>query len=632
MANGTLKITTSMGQDALAVANAGYAIMDANGQVLASGVTNENGESQIHTLTAPPRDQTLTPNPNIRPYGTYNVWVRKPGFVPQEYRNVQIFDGMQSILNVNMIPLTEGTGNQPIIIDTPPPTAALPSYDNSEQQAPPDEPIGRAVGISPQVLNQVRIPEFITVLLGHPSAAATARRVRIRFSDYIKNVTSSEIYPTWPVNSILANVHAIVSFTLNRIYTQWYRSRGFDFDITNSTAVDQAFIYGRNIFQNISQIVDAVFNVYARRIGFRNPYFTSYCNGTTATCRGMSQWGTVPLAQQGLTPLQILHRFYPRDLELVTALGGGVVDAFPGTLSLGTSNANVRRIQDMLNRLRVNFPAIPAIPNPNGTFDAATQNSVRIFQRTFGLTQDGIVGRATWNRIVQIFVAVTNLAELGGEGTRIGLSPTPPTNIVRQGARGNDVVHIQWLLNFVSQFYPEVPSVIQDSVFGSATDAAVRVFQRRFGIGVDGIVGPITWRTLYQVVSRLIGQLPPGTPTPPITSPNPQPPTPPSGGLTSNGTPQIPPGQSVPFVPNWPPYGGTLLRRGSRGDEVRTLQMMLNVARQTFSAIPQLDVDGIFGPITENAVRTYQLFQGLGVDGIVGPITWGALRTMQQWA
>jgi len=330
----------------------------------------------------------------------------------------------------------------------------------------------------------------------------------------------------------------------------------------------------------------------------------------------------VPLANQGLTPLQILHRFYPRDLELVTAPGGGVVDAFPGTLQLGSSGPNVLRIQNWLNRIRVNFPAIPVIPNPNGTFDQATQNAVRIFQRTFNLTQDGIVGRATWNRIVQIFVAVSNLAELGGEGSRIGLSPTPPTNVIRQGARGESVIHLQFLLNWVSQFYPEVPSVIQDGVFGPSTTTAVRAFQQRFGIGVDGIVGPITWRTLYDVARRISGNTPPGTPQPlpPVVTPPPPPIV----------TPPPPPGNHTP-VGVRPPYPGHLVRRGDRGDAVRTLQQMLNRARQTFGQLPVLNVDGIFGPITENAVRTYQLFQGLTVDGIVGPITWGALANMNSW-
>jgi peptidoglycan hydrolase-like protein with peptidoglycan-binding domain len=595
-----------MGQQALPVAGVSYAILDQQGNVLFSGVTNENGESGVYTLDAPPRELSLTPNPNIRPYATYDVWVGGlAGFTSVMYRNVQIFDGIDGVLPVNLMPQAAGAEEEEHVVDIPPPTADLPSYDNQGQVAPPDEPIG-GEGTATRALPNVEIPEYITVHLGAPGNSA-APNVRVRFADYIKNVASSEIYPTWPTNALIANIHAIVSFTLNRIYTEWYRSRGFPFDITNSTAVDQSFVNGREIFSNISQIVDGIFDVYARREGFINPYFTAYCNGTTVTCKGLSQWGTVTLANRGLTPLQILHTYYPRDLELNTAPGGGVVESYPGTsLTLGSTGDAVLRMQNQLNRIRANFPAIPQIPNPNGTFDAATQNAVRVFQRTFNLVQDGIVGRSTWNKIQQTFAAVTELAALGGEGERIGLSPTAPTVTIRQGARGADVVHTQFLLNYISQFYPEVPSVIQDSIFGASTTAAVQAFQRRFGLPADGVVGPATWARMYEVASGIIGQQPPSQPAPPITPP-PTTPTPPSVG---------------------PSFPGYLLRLGSRGESVSTLQAMLNKARVRYNAIPLLAVDGIFGPMTNTAVRTFQLYHGLTVDGIVGPATWNALAAL----
>lgn len=591
MAQGTLKITAQMGMDALPVEGVAYAILDENGRVLFNGITNANGEGEVHTLEAPPRELSLTPNPNIRPYAVYNVWVGKPGFVTKHINNVQVFDGVDSILPVDMQPLAEGVDEEEVI-DTPPPTAAIPTTPQA-QVAPPDES-----AISPLVLSGVSIPEFVTVHLGIPGSSA--QNVRVRFIDYVKNVTSSEIYPTWPNNSIIANVHAIVSLVLNRFFTEWYRSRGYDFDITNSTTVDQAFVYGRNIYQNISEIVDGIFNVYARRKGFINPYFTEYCNGTTVTCKGLSQWGTVTLANRGFTPLQILHNYYPNDLELVAAPSGTNIESFPGTLRLGSTGESVRQLQNRLNRIRANYPLIPQITNPNGVFGTDTRDAVRVFQQTFNLTQDGVVGRATWNKVTQIFVAITKLAELNGEGIRIGLSPTPPTIVIRQGSRGADVIHAQFLLNYVAQFYSEVPAPIVDSVFGASTTDAVKAFQRRFGLTQDGIIGPGTWRKLYEVVAGIIGQEPPTMPTPPVTPPS----------------------------TSWPPFPGVLLRQGSSGSNVVTLQQMLNNSRRLYASVPSVSVDGIFGPLTTNSVRTFQRFAGLIEDGVVGPLTWEKLRNI----
>ena len=617
MATGTLIIQTMMAGEAAPVAGASFAIFDKSGNVLFSGLTDENGKSDVFTLDAPPKEGSLHPAPGTHPYGVYDVWIGKTGFNSIRYIDVKIFEGIESILPAEMHPNASGnTPEETEVIILPPPTADWPTYPQ-DQVAPPDVPMSAPVPpgygipavdfaapqgtipIQPFVLPAVVVPDYITVHLGTPGASAA--NVRVRFIDYIKNVTSNEIYSTWPVNSIIANVHCIVSFALNRIYTEWYRARGFPFDITNSTTVDQYFVNGGQIFSNISQIVDGIFNVYARRIGFRNPYFTEYCNGTTSTCRGLSQWGTVTLANRGFTPLQILHNYYPRDLELVTAPSGNNIESYPGTsLTLGSTGEAVRRMQNQLNRIRANYPLIPVISNPNGVFGADTQAAVRTFQRTFNLVQDGIVGRSTWNKISQVFVAVTKLAELGGEGERIGLSPTPPTVTIRQGARGADVIHAQFLLNYASQFFSDIPSPIMDSVFGASTTDAVRAFQRRFGLTADGVVGPATWRMMYQVVGDIIGQQPPEQPVPPVTPPV----TPPS---------------------TCPVFPGTLLRTGSRGESVRTLQTLINASRVQYNSVPIVAVDGIFGPMTDAAVRTFQRFAGLTVDGIVGPITWRAL-------
>lgn len=590
MATGTLKIITTTGDGTIPVANVSFAIKDKKGNVLHSGLTNANGESDIFTLDALPASLSLTPNPAMRPYTIYDVWVGYPGFATVNITDVEIFEGQLAILPVDMVPVLENEEEE-IDIVIPPPTAALPTVTTGQP--------GTNIVPTPRVLAGVVVPEYITVHLGTPGNAA-APNVRVRFIDYVKNVTSSEIYPTWPTNSIIANVHCIVTFALNRIFTEWYRGRGFNFDITNSTTVDQYFVPGREIYQNISQIVDGIFNVYAHRQGFRNPYFTEYCNGTTATCKGLSQWGTVTLANRGLIPLEILRSFYPRDLILSTAPASNITESFPGTsLTLGSTGEAVRRMQLQLNRIRADFPLIPPINNPNGYFGADTQAAVRTFQRTFNLVQDGIVGRSTWNKISQVFTSVTRLAELGSEGERIGLSPTPPTVVIREGSRGHDVVQLQFLLSYISNFYTDIPAPLIDNIFGATTTNAVKAFQRRFGLAVDGIVGPNTWKKLYDVFKTVQGQVPPTTPP---TTP--------------------------PPVPTKPPFPGYLLRQGSSGESVRTLQSLLNNARLTYNAIPITSVDGVFGPGTAQSVRTFQLYSGLAVDGVVGPQTWNALTAL----
>ncbi|MCL2539854.1 MAG: peptidoglycan-binding protein [Firmicutes bacterium] len=443
----------------------------------------------------------------------------------------------------------------------------------------------------------VIIPDFITVHLGSPNNAA-AQNVRVPFADYIANVASSEIYPTWPQAALVANIHAITTFALNRVYTEWYRSRGFNFDITNSTAYDQYYVHGRNIFANIRTIANAVFNQFIRREGFNNPIFSSYCNGTTSTCAGLSQWGTVTLANQGLTPLQILKRYYGNDIEIATSNNiRSIQESFPGTLRLGSTGTNVQLMQRYLNRIGVNFPLITKIANPNGTFDAQTESAVRVFQRTFGLLVDGIVGRGTWNKINSVFVGVVKLAELNSEGERIGIGTTPPTAVIKTGSRGENVLLLQFILDYISEFYDFIPYTTQDGVFGSQTDNTVREFQRNNGLTADGIVGPSTWRKLYEVFNSVKGTVP----------------RPPDGGAQP---------------PVTPPFPGTLLRVGSRGEDVRTLQRYLNLIQPSFPSIPRLVEDGIFGPITLQAVTTFQRLFDLAVDGIVGPITWNKLMSV----
>jgi hypothetical protein len=365
------------------VPGASFEVREKNGRVLFSGVTNDNGESPSVVLDAPPASLSLDPDYEGRVYSVYDVTVRKEGFATENRTDVQVFDGIEGILPIDMQPLVSGLPSENTIV-IPPQAVAGPLYQQG-QEGPVLGVRGGQVSVAngqvtplmdvPQaVAPDVIVPDYITVHLGVPTNSS-APRVRVRFIDYVKNVVSSEIYPTWPTNSIIANTHAIVSFAMNRVYTEWYRTRGYTFDITNSTTVDQYFVPGREIFANISRIVDGIFNVYVRRIGFRAPYFTEYCDGRRVTCRGMSQWGTVAQANRGLSPIDILRSYYPRDIELVAGPTGPITETYPGVaLRLGSTGPNVRRIQLFLNRIAANYPLIPQIPpSQYGTFGPATE-------------------------------------------------------------------------------------------------------------------------------------------------------------------------------------------------------------------------------------------------------------------
>lgn len=340
------------------------------------------------------------------------------------------------------------------------------------------------------------IPQYITVHLGTPSS--NAPNVTVPFSDYVKNVASSEIYPTWEESALRANILAITSFALNRIYTEFYRSRGYDFDITSSTAYDQYFVNGRSYFDNVAQLVDDLFNDYLRRPGFVEPLAAKFCNGTTVTCEGLSQWGSQNLAQQGLNSTQILRNYYGNVETVVNAPIRGNTPSYPGTpLRRGSTGPNVVVIQTALNRIAQNYPAIPKIPNIDGIFGPRTEATVRKFQDVFGLTPDGIVGQATWYAIVRLYVAVTSLAELRSQGQQFyAINWSPPTTL-QIGNTGDKVRQLQYMLSVLSSHIPSIPPVSVDGIYGSATRAAVLAAQRRFRLPETGTVGAQTWEAIY---------------------------------------------------------------------------------------------------------------------------------------
>ena len=437
------------------------------------------------------------------------------------------------------------------------------------------------------------IPESITVHLGAPDEAA--ENVTLSFPDYIKNVASSEIYPTWPESAIRANIYAQITFALNRVFTEFYPSRGYDFDITNRTAFDQAFVNGRDIFGNISEIVDGIFNSYIVREGSIEPIFARYCNGTTSTCEGLSQWGTVPLANQGLTPFEILQSFYGNDIRIVSDVPvvGITASVPPRPLRIGSAGNAVRSIQVRLNRISTNYPSIPKIVEVNGVFGQSTEDAVRRFQEVFGLTPDGIVGNATWYRIQYIYNAVKRLNELNSEGLTLEEVARQYPSELREGAEGEYIRLLQYLISYIALYETGVPSVSIDGIFGAETRRAVEAIQRQFGLPVTGSVDLPTYTAIYDAYRGIILSLPDSA-----------------------------------FVGLARPYPGFQLLLGSENEFVGYLQEYLNLISESYPEIPSVTVDGIFGPATENAVRAFQALAELPVTGIVNALTWDTVASL----
>lgn len=441
----------------------------------------------------------------------------------------------------------------------------------------------------PEVLSPV-IPQDITVHLGAPNS--TAQNVTVNFVDYIKNVASSEIYPTWPEEALRANIYAIISYALNRIYTEWYPSRGYNFDITNSTAFDQAFVPEREIFENISLIVDDIFNDYVVRQGEIQPLFTQFCNGTTSTCAGLSQWGSVDLANAGLTPFEILQRYYGQNIGIVeNAPVADIQESYPGVpLRLGDAGNNVKIIQTQLNRIARNYPAIPKISQENGVFGLETQAAVRKFQEIFGLTPSGEVDKSTWYKIKQYYVGVKSLSDLVSEGLTISEAQVPFATLLREGAQGIGVRTIQYYLNILAYFNPALLPPPLDGVFGASTTAAVRQFQQYYGLPVTGVVNTATWNVLNRIYSETVEFLPEGY----------------SGEYGKL-------------------YPGYFLSESMSGENIRDLQTYLSLIGENFDAVPEIPVTGYFGPQTREAVIAFQNAFGIPANGAVGPITWNTI-------
>ena len=541
--------------------------------------TDAEGNAADITLTTPACALSLDEtNTTTRPYALCDLTAARPGYRTVRIQGVQVFPGQVTLARPEMIPDTEETRDipsEPIVI----PTHALFAGSGGSGPSP-------TANCEPRVLSRVVIPKNITVHLGRP--AASARNVTVSFRDYIANVASSEVYPTWPEQALRANIHCQISLALNRIYTEWYPSKGYSFNITNSTSYDQYYVHGRTVFQVMVKLTDDIFNTYIRKTGTVNPYYAEYCDGKSVTCPGLKQWGTVTLANQGRSALSILKYYYGQNIEIVRTNNiQSIPQSYPGSpLQQGDRGSAVFTMQRQLNRIAKDYPFLGKL-TVDGIFGARMADTVKRFQKQFSLTADGVVGRQTWYKISYIYVSVKDLAELTSEGeTSSGTlsdgswGGTP----LRQGSTGSAVEQLQFWLNTLAQYDAGIPSTAVDGVFGSGTAAAVRAFQRREGLTVDGVVGRTTWTALYDEFRSI---------------------------QSDNGTPNA--------------YPGTPLRQGSRGQNVRLVQFWLKIARTVYASLRSVTVDGVFGAATAAAVKRFQSYFGLTSDGVVGRTTWQKL-------
>ncbi len=432
------------------------------------------------------------------------------------------------------------------------------------------------------------IPETITVHLGTPDSQAP--NVTIGFPSYIKNVASSEIYPTWPENSLRANIYVIVTYALNRIYTEWYRSRGYDFDITATTQYDMKFINGREYFQNISYLVDELFNDYISRQGAVEPLFSAFCNGTTSKCDGLSQWGTVALANQGMTPYEILRYYYGNDIDIVkNAPVKTNMPSYPGIeLRFGSVGNDVRSVQIYLNRISRNYPAIPKISLADGVFGNYTEEAVKKFQQIFGLEVTGIVDLPTWYKITYIYTSVKRIAELDSEGVQLEEITPAFTEDLSIGMQSDEVRMLQYYLAVIGAYYDAVQPVDITGYFGEMTEKSVKSFQRVFGLPQTGMVDRSTRNALYRAYEGIVESVPPDY-------------------------------TDVALYP------GTVLRESSSGESVKIIQEYLSLIHETYSNIPAVNNTGYFGPLTKQSVIEFQKQFGINPTGIVGAVTWDSI-------
>lgn len=402
---GTLQLSVRSVTEFIPIEGATVQMIETNDtdEVIIEVGTDQSGQTDVISLLTPNVKFSLEPEEEL-PYGEYHVLVKKEGYETVSIEGVQVLADVAALLDVEMTPIKEMINPEEIII---PPHTLYGDYPPKipEAQVKPVDESGEIV------LSRVVIPEYIIVHDGLPTNRL-AKNYYVKYRDYIKNVASSEIYATWPEATIYANILAIMSFTLNRVYTEWYRGKGYDFTITSSTAFDQKWVYGRNIFENISYLVDTIFANYLSKPGIKQPIFTSYCDGQRVTCSGLSQWGSKYLGDAGYTAIEILRYYYGSDIYINTADAiSGVPSSWPGyILTIGSSGQKVQQAQEQLNRIARNYPAIPVVV-ADGIYGQMTGEAVKVFQKVFYLPVTGEIDYPTWYEISNIFVGVSRISE-----------------------------------------------------------------------------------------------------------------------------------------------------------------------------------------------------------------------------
>lgn len=427
------------------------------------------------------------------------------------------------------------------------------------------------------------VPNNITVHLGKPDD--NAKNVTVSFTDYISNVASSEIYPTWPVESLKANIYAIISFTMNRIYNEWYRSKGYNFDITNSPTYDQAFVYNRSTYENINNIVEEIFNNYVVKGNSIDPYFTRYCDGRNTTCNGLSQWGSVSLANQGKSALEILRYYYGNDINIRYDAEVGDTIGYPGyVVRLGSAGNPVLAIQRDLRRIRKNYPAIPNITSTLGIYDEETVNAVKKFQEIFSLPVTGSVDKATWYKIKYVYTSVKKLSDLYSEGLSEDEATFLYEDELNYGDTGIEVEYIHYFLDAIAFLDPDIPRLKTNSIYNDNSITMVKAFQEKYKLPVTGVFTYRDWNKLKEIYDKILINL------------------------------------NNEFVNDL--YPDNFLSLGSSGDDVVRFQRYLLAICKYDHSIPGVRVNGIFDDLTNRSVLKLQKDFGLDQNGVVGPILW----------
>ena len=430
------------------------------------------------------------------------------------------------------------------------------------------------------------IPNNITIHLGKPDD--NSKNITVSWTDYIKNVASSEIYPTWPKAALEANIYAIISFALNRIYNEWYRSKGYNFDITASPIYDQTYKENGAVYENISDIVDEIFNDYVVKSNQVQPYFTKYCDGRKTTCNGLSQWGSVSLANQNKTPLQILKYYYGNDISI--KYDAPVLDnteGYPGyEIGLGSIGNPVLLIERDLNRIRQNYPAIPLINDTLGIYTEEVEKAVKKFQEIFSLPITGIVDKATWYKIKYVYTSVKKLSDLYSEGLSKDEVTLLYNDELKYGDTGIEVEFIHYYLDAIAFLDPDIPRLRTNSIYNNDTITMVKAFQEKYNLPVTGVFTYQDFKVIKDVYNKILKSF--------------------------NG--------NNSYVNElYPDYFLTL---GVEGNDVRRFQRFLLEICRYDKSIPGVRVNGIFDKLTEDSVKKIQKDYNLDVTGIVGPFTW----------